>query len=317
METAPVLIHIFNRPSLVPNLIEVVRMAKPKKLFISADGAREDKLGEKELCDESRKRILELVDWPCDVQTLFQESNLGTRYALIAGITWFFDQVEEGIILEEDCLPNESFFKFCTTLLEYHRHDPRIMHITGTNQQFGKKVGDASYYYSCFPSIWGWASWRRVWKLYDPKMSLFPELDKENMLLNVFSDPVIVEDLQIALRMTYDDQNMTWDHQLGFAIAINNGLCIVPNVNLVSNVGVKKIGPQQLDSVVSNIPTVELDVNNIVHPDFYIANRAADLNQITWSYEDTTTTNKTKFKYEQYNKKSSFLNKLKSKFLEA
>ena len=311
METAPVLIHIFNRPQLVAKLMKQVREAKPAKLYISADGHRADRPEESDLCSESRKLIVDLVDWDCEVKTLFQDQNLGTRYALIAGITWFFEHEEEGIILEEDCLPNQSFFKFCSTLLEYHRRDHRIMHITGTNQQFGQKIGDASYYYSNFPSIWGWASWRRVWNLYDAKMSLFPEFEKQNMLANIFNDTVLVKEIQQNLRITYEGKNMTWDHPLGFAIAINNGLCIVPNVNLVSNVGVKKIGFDQLDSVVSNVPTVEIK-EDISHPEFYIANKAADIIQMSWSYEDTSITAKTKFKYADKFEKKSIFDKIKS-----
>ncbi len=298
---APVLIHLFNRPNMVVDLMQQIREAKPKKLYISSDWAREEKPGEADLVNEIRTLALKQVDWDCEVKTLFQDKNLGTRYAMMAGITWFFEHEEEGIILEEDCLPNQSFFRFCTELLAYHRHDPRIMHITGTNQQFGNKIGTGSYYYSNFPSIWGWASWRRVWEKYDPKMELFPEFEAEGMIENVFFDPVIIADLKQGLRLTYEDKNMTWDHHLGFAIAINNGLCIVPNVNLVGNIGVKKIGERQLESVVGNIPKVEI-TEPIIHPEFYIANKAADLNQITWSYEDTSLDEKEKYKYKVYQK---------------
>ncbi len=284
---APVLVHLFNRPNMVVNLMAQIREAKPKKLYISSDCARDDKPGEADLVNESRSLALKEVDWDCEVKTLFQNKNLGTRYAMMAGITWFFENEEEGIILEEDCLPNQSFFRFCTELLAYHRHDPRIMHITGTNQQFGNKIGTASYYYSNFPSIWGWAGWRRVWEMYDPKMELFPEFEEQNLAINIFNNLIITNEILKNLRMTYEDRNMTWDHHLGFAIAINNGLCIVPNVNLVSNIGVKKIGEKQLESVVSNVPRIEME-GEIVHPNFYIVNKAADLNQMSWSYEDTS-----------------------------
>ncbi len=284
---APVLIHLFNRPNMVVDLMQQIREAKPKKLYISSDWARDEKLGEADLVNQSRNLALQQVDWDCEVKTLFQTKNLGTRYAMMAGITWFFENEEEGIILEEDCLPNQSFFRFCTELLAYHRHDPRIMHITGTNQQFGNKIGTASYYYSNFPSIWGWASWRRVWEKYDPKMELFPEFEAENLAINIFNDPIITNEILKNLRLTYEDKNMTWDHHLGFAIAINNGLCIVPNINLVSNIGVKKIGEKQLESVVSNVPRIEME-GEIIHPNFYIVNKTADLNQMSWSYQDTS-----------------------------
>ena len=300
--SAPVLVHLFNRPNMVVNLMQQIRNAKPKKLYISSDCARVDKPGEADLVSESRASALKQVDWDCEVKTLFQDKNLGTRYAMMAGITWFFENEEEGIILEEDCLPNQSFFRFCTELLAYHRHDPRIMHISGTNQQFGNKIGAASYYYSIFPSIWGWASWRRVWEKYDPKMSLFPEFVEQKMFENLFFDRVIIDYLKHGIRLTYEDKNMTWDHQLGFAIVTNNGLCIVPNVNLVANIGVKKVGLAQLDPVVGNIPTIEI-AEPIIHPEFYITNKAADLNQISWTYDDTSLDEKEKHIYKLYNKK--------------
>jgi hypothetical protein len=298
-QTAPVLLHIFNRPQMVINLLKQIRQAQPAKLYISSDGPRPGRAGERELCMENRN-IIDQIDWDCEVKTLFHDNNLGTRYALVTAISWFFENEEEGIVLEEDCLPNQSFFRFCTNMLEHYRNDPRIMHITGVNQQFGKKIGDASYYFSNFPSIWGWAGWRRVWQLYDVKMSLFPKFESENVLSNVFSDPVVVKYGNGLLRQTYENKNMTWDHQLAFTIIINNGLCVVPNVNLVSNIGVKKVGKDQLDSIVGNIPTVEIE-QEITHPAFFIPDKKADLNQMTWTYEDTTTSKKV-----FYNKKPRF-----------
>ena len=301
---APVLLHLFNRPNMVVDLMEQIRGAKPNKIYISSDCARVDKPGEEDLVNESRTLALKQVDWDCEVKTLFQNKNLGTRYAMTEAITWFFDNEEEGIILEEDCLPNQSFFSFCTELLAYHRNDSRIMHITGSNQQFGNKIGTASYYYSVFPSIWGWASWRRVWEKYDSKMLLLPEFEEQKMFENVFFEPVIINYLKHGIRLTYEDKNMTWDHQLAFTIVTNNGLCIVPNVNLVANIGVKKVGVEQLEPVVGNIPTIEM-VDTIIHPQFYISNKAADLNQITWTYDDTSLEEKEKHIYKIFKNKNN------------
>jgi hypothetical protein len=289
-KSAPVLMHIFNRPKMVADLLKRVRLARPEKLYISSDGPRPAHPQDDELVYENRK-IVEQVDWDCEVKTLFQEKNLGTRYALVAAIDWFFSNETEGIILEEDCLPNQSFFRFCTELLGFYRDDRRVMHIAGINQQFGKKIGKASYYFSSFPPIWGWASWRRVWRLYDVKMELLPEFIKQNAAQNIYNDPFIADHINKFLLQTYENRNMTWDHQLGFAIAINNGLCIVPNVNLVSNIGVKKIGNKQLDSVVANIPTVEIE-GELIHPQFFIPDKKADINHMTWTYEDTSTEKK-------------------------
>ncbi len=309
---APVLIITFNRPNFTKRLIEKIREVKPLRLYVSSDAPRENNTDDIELVNRSRQFATE-IDWDCEVKTLFQDKNLGTRFGPMTAITWFFEQEEEGIILEDDCIPNKSFFSFCTNLLKKYRNDPRIMHITGTNQQFGKKIGSASYYFSAFPSVWGWASWKRVWNLYDGKMTLFPEFEKEDLFNSLFNDPVVIEDLKQAFRQTYEDKNWAWDHQLGFAIAINNGLCIVPNVNLISNVGIKKNGVQQVDSVLANTQTFEIE-ETLSHPDFFIANKAADINQITWSYEDTTTDEKIKFKYKKFQKKTLF-EKMKSRLL--
>lgn len=278
---------------MVLKLMEQIRTARPKKLYISSDAARQNHSGEKELIVENRK-IVNHVDWDCEVFTLFQEKNLGTRYAMYEAITWFFQNEPEGIILEEDCLPNQSFFNFCSYLLEYYRNDPRIMHIAGSNQQFGNKIGSADYYFSAFPAIWGWAGWRRVWEQYDLQMKIFPKMKKQGALGHVFHNKVVENSVYDALELTYNNVNMTWDHQLGLTIIKNNGLCIVPNVNLVSNVGVKKVGPKEEESVVSNIATEEMN-GEIKHPAFFIPNRKADINHISWSYEDTTTENKVLF----------------------
>jgi hypothetical protein len=313
-KTAPVLLHIFNRPEMVFNLMKEIRIAKPQKLYISSDAGRPDHPEDFRLVEENRK-IIRHIDWDCELKTLFQETNLGTRYAMYAAINWFFRHEPEGIVLEEDCLPNQSFFRFCSSLLAYYRNDPRIMHIAGTNQQFGKRIGNASYYFSAFPSIWGWAGWRRVWDLYDIEMKLFPEFEQQQILKNIFNDPVVVNQVYNNLRLTYENKNLTWDHQLGLTIVANNGLCVVPNVNLVSNIGVKKVGKKQLESVVSKIPTVEME-DTITHPPFFIPNRQADLNHITWTYEDTSTDKKTMYEKKQnISHFSTLLHAFKRKFL--
>jgi len=291
--TVPILITTFNRPDSLEILMQQIAILKPSKLYISSDAARDDQNGEKELVERCRA-LATSVHWPCELKTLFRDKNLGMKTSMHQGISWFFENEPEGIILEDDCIPNQSFFRYCRDLLAFYRDDPRVMHIAGTNQQFGKKIGDASYYFSAFPPIWGWASWRRVWNLYDIEMKLFPEMEQQQVLKHIFPDPTVVKALYCALRLTYEHKNLTWDHQLGVTIVANNGLCIVPNVNLVRNLGVKKVGPRQLESVVSNIPTVEIKFP-IVHPEFFIPNRAADVNHISWSYEDTTTDKKVMF----------------------
>jgi hypothetical protein len=152
----PILFMIFNRPDTTRVVFEEIRKIKPTLLYISGDGPREDRQGEKELVDEARK-IATAIDWPCEVKTLFQEKNLGCKYAPSQAITWFFNQVEEGIIIEDDCVPHPDFWRFCEELLAKYRTDERVMMITGDNFQNGNShfKPQESYYFSGIPSIWG------------------------------------------------------------------------------------------------------------------------------------------------------------------
>jgi hypothetical protein len=171
---APILFLVFNRPETTARVFEAIRNAKPSRLYIAADGPRDFIYNEYAVCAKTRE-IASRVDWDCDVETLFRAENLGCKAAVSSAISWFFSHEEEGIILEDDCLPCESFFYFTTILLEKYRHDERIAHIAGSNFQDGKKVGDGSYYFSDLYNIWGWATWKRVWKDYDAELRLLDE----------------------------------------------------------------------------------------------------------------------------------------------
>ncbi len=231
-----VLFLIFSRPDTTARVFEAIRAAKPKRLFVAADGPRPDRPGEADACEQARA-IVKKVDWECDLNTLFRDKNLGCRAAVSSAISWFFDHVEEGIILEDDCLPDESFFPYCRKLLERYRHDGRVMHITGHNSQFGRTVGTGSYYFSQVCHIWGWASWRRVWKQYDPDMKDFPEFLAQKGFDNVYQYRDMRKYYSVMFERVYQNKLNTWDHQLSYAIVKNNGLCIIPNVNLVENIG--------------------------------------------------------------------------------
>ena len=160
----PILFLVFNRPDTTSKVFQRIREIQPLKLFIAADGPRPEKEGEKEKCETVKRSVLENIDWPCEVKTLFRNNNLGCGKAVSNAITWFFQNVEEGIILEDDILPDKSFFNFCKDLLEKYRYDERIKVIGGSN--IHKKAGiKDSYYFSSICRIWGWASWRRVWTM--------------------------------------------------------------------------------------------------------------------------------------------------------
>ncbi|MBN2106044.1 MAG: glycosyltransferase family 2 protein [Deltaproteobacteria bacterium] len=236
MNSPPVLFLIFNRPELTHRVFACIRAARPAQLFVAADGPRNDRPHEAEICEQTRK-IIEAVDWDCDIATLFREKNLGCKKAVSTAIDWFFEHVEEGIILEDDCLPNPSFFQYCQELLEHYRKDSRVMQICGLNVlQEWRRCG-YSYYFSSYGPIWGWASWQRAWHYYDVDMKLWPEIKQEKLYedfcqnqdeatyrLNLYND-------------VYSGKIDTWDYQWGFAKMINNGLSVIPSVNLISNIG--------------------------------------------------------------------------------
>ena len=276
MLNTPVLFLVFNRPDTTKQVFEAIRKAQPKQLFVAADGPRSDKPGEKEKTEEVR-RIATAVDWDCDLKTLFRDENLGCGRGPATAITWFFENVEKGIILEDDCLPNESFFKFCEELLEYYKDDERIMHISGNNFQFGKKIGKASYYFSKYSHNWGWATWSRAWKHYQFK--LFDLDEVWTSLAKIYSLEEKEKDYWWKIfDELRDGKNDVWDGQWQFSIWKNSGLSILPNNNLITNIGFTKDATHtiQEDSILSNISTKE--ILKIDHPVHIQINKKADLN---------------------------------------
>lgn len=273
--TSAVLFVVFNRPDTTERVFAQIKAARPPRLYIAADGPRMDRPEEAGLCQQARN-VAKQIDWDCEVRTLFREKNLGCKEAVSSAITWFFDNEEEGIILEDDCLPGESFFMFCDTLLEKHRFDTRVRHIAGGNFQYGKKWGDASYYFSNISHIWGWASWRRVWKDYDKELSKYDVDEVKDKLALVFADPLIVESWYDIFKELKAGKIDTWDYQLGFTNYFNNGLCIIPNSNLVTNIGfgANATHTTDIDSRSANIPIVE--IGEITHPLYFLPEKLAD-----------------------------------------
>lgn len=226
----PVLFLIFNRPELTQRVFACIREARPAQLFVAADGPRLDHPGERQLCAEVRK-VVGQVDWPCELLTLFRDENLGCRRAVDTAIDWFFAQVPEGIILEDDCLPTLSFFNFCQTLLEYYRFDERIMHISGDNFQFGKSRTPYSYYFSKYAHCWGWASWRRAWKYYDKDMKTWPELKELKILDTIYDDSHEQRYWTDIFDRTHEGNIDTWAYQWIFTCWIQSGLSILLLLN--------------------------------------------------------------------------------------
>ena len=270
----PVLFLIFNRPDTTNRVFDELRKAQPAKLYVAADGARKDKNGEAQLCTNTRE-ILNKVDWKCDVKTLFRSENLGCKIAVSSAIDWFFENEEQGIILEDDCLPNPSFFRFCTTLLDHFKHDEKVMHIGGTNFQNGKQRGDGTYYFSKYNHIWGWATWKRAWKQYDVAMKQFPDFVKNKKTETIFDTQKEIKYWNKIFQSVYDGKVNTWDYQWTFAIWNQNALAVVPNKNLVSNIGFSDEATHTSShSPLANLPSEE--IAEITHPGFILQNKEAD-----------------------------------------
>lgn len=232
----PVLFLIFNRLDTLKRVFNEIRKAKPRKLFIAADGPRKDIHGEKEKCEEARK-ITESIDWKCDVKRLYRNKNLGCRKAVSSAIDWFFESVDEGIILEDDCLPDPTFFRFCEEMLYKYRDGEKVMHIGGNNFQKPENQSNNSYYFSKYSHIWGWATWRRAWKKYDVDMKDWLDVKKSKIINTYFNSYTEKIYWQTIFDVTYKNKIDTWDYQWLYTVWKKEGLCINPGVNLVENIG--------------------------------------------------------------------------------
>lgn len=235
----PIAFLVFNRPETTRLVFEQIRRARPQQLLVVADGPRADHPGEKARCEEVR-RIVQTIDWPCDLQLRFREENLGCRRSVAEGLDWLFSKVEQAIILEDDCLPDASFFPFCEELLSRYASDEGVGLISGDNFQNGKNVSPASYYFSRHCHIWGWATWRRAWQKMDLSMSTWPQLRKTNWLeATRGTGPA-----KHFWKLWFDDAYLgeagalrTWDVAWTYACWSHEMRCIIPELNLVANIG--------------------------------------------------------------------------------
>jgi len=274
MFDTPVLLLIFNRPDTTRQVFEAIRRAQPRQLFVAADGPRVHRAADADPCRQARE-VVAGVDWNCEVNTLFRDANLGCGKAVSEAINWFFTQVEEGIILEDDTVPDQSFFPYCAQLLDRYREHSQVMHISGTNFQFGRKRGPASYYFSNYFHVWGWATWRRAWRRYDFEMAGWEALLAEDGLKKT----VATESEYTYWRQVFTNVKKglvdTWDYQWLFSIWASGGLCVTPNVNLVSNIGA---GDQATHTTADNglfgLPTGS--ITPLVHPARVQPHRQAD-----------------------------------------
>ena len=274
MTDTAVLLLVFNRPETTRQVFEAIRVAKPTRLFVAADGPRAHKEGEKELCEQVRT-IVTKVDWDCDLKVLFRDHNLGCGKGVSGAIDWFFEQVEEGIILEDDCVPHPDFFSFCTELLQRYRTNETI-HVIGGNNFFKDSYLNNSYYFSAYGHIWGWATWKRAWKNYDFSLKSFNDDTFEKCLRSYFSRPEEISFWKSQyLKMKYDGID-TWDYQWTFSQWYHQAINITPGVNLVKNIGFGNDATHTtaINERLSNLETHGLKITR--HPDEIRINAVAD-----------------------------------------
>ncbi|HEX8136043.1 MAG TPA: hypothetical protein VF544_00490 [Pyrinomonadaceae bacterium] len=274
MET-PIALIIFNRPDTIRRVFGEIARARPKKLFVIADGPRAGHPADAEKCAATRAIINE-VDWPCEVVTDYSEVNLGCKLRPATGISRVFEQVEEAIILEDDCLPHQTFFRYCAELLERYRHDERVMMISGDNFQDGLRRTTYSYYFSRYVHCWGWASWRRAWRHFDIEIKLWPVLRETSWLLDVLGD----EEAALYWRAIFDAVfegriSKAWDYQWLFACWAQNGLAVTPEVNQVSNIGFGDDATHVASHRMINLPVAGMEFP-LRHPPFMVRQREAD-----------------------------------------
>ncbi len=262
----PVVFILFNRPDATRRVFEAIRQARPPRLFVIADGPRPDRPEDARLCAETRA-VVSNVDWPCETHANFSDTNLGCRRRIVSGLDWVFANTEEAIILEDDCLPHPTFFPFCEELLARYRHAEKILLVSGDNFQPAQPSVSESYYFSRIFHIWGWATWRRAWRLHDPGMQAWPALRFSGWLETVLADPKGAGGWTRRLDDSFRRRINTWDYAWTFTCWRNNGLCILPAVNLVSNIGFGSGATHTMQATpYANLPVRPMEFP-LCHPD--------------------------------------------------
>jgi hypothetical protein len=266
----------FNRPDTTRRVLDALRIARPAEVYFAVDGPRAGKVQDTTGVSAVRDLVSSL-DWGCKVRTLFRESNLGCKLAVSQAISWFFSHVEAGIVLEDDCIAHPSFFPFAAALLERYRDDERVMMVSGDNFQEGRKRADYSYYFSRYTHIWGWATWRRAWQMYDHSMAAWPELRDGGWLMDVLGDREAAEYWGRIFEDTWSERNTSWAYRWMFAAWAQSGLTVLPNVNLVTNIGFGEDAThtQRHDASMSELGAWEMAFP-LRHPPYVVRDAQAD-----------------------------------------
>jgi hypothetical protein len=275
MET-PVAFIIFNRARTTERVFEQIALARPRTLLVIADGPRVGRAGEAEKCAATRA-IVERVDWDCRVLKNYSDENLGVGIRPASGLRWVFEQVEEAIILEDDCVPHPTFFRYCEELLERYRDDQRVMHISGDNWGFTPDPRPFSYFFSRYCYSCGWATWRRAFRLYDPEIRLWPTLRDTSWMMDLLGDPEAVEFWTDKFDRVHRTgiANNGWDWPWLFACWTHHALSILPRVNLIHNIGFGEEATHTKQANGRAVPGVEMTFP-LEHPPLMARDVAAD-----------------------------------------
>ena len=269
----PVVLLTFNRPQKTYRVFEKICQIKPSILFVSSDGPRSGSPKDLSKCNAVRE-IFEEITWDCELITNYSQSNLGSYQKNSSSLSWVFNTVDEAIILEDDCLPDISFFYFCQELLERYRNDSRIMLISGNNFQFNHNYGEDSYFFSRYIHTWGWAAWKRTWRAVDLEMKHWPAFRDQNGLDSLLLDRRSI----LYWKKLFDDmysgrRNHSWDYKLQLAVFMQGAFAITPGVNLVRNIGfdMEAVHHKNANNIFSNIPERSIELP-LCHPDFVVPN---------------------------------------------
>jgi len=275
----PILFCIFNRPELTARVFETIRASKPKTLFVASDGPRSLVPADVAKVEEARA-IIDKVDWDCKVETRFLPRNVGCKLAMTSAINWAFTYSEQLIILEDDCLPDPTFFGYCETLLDRYQDNEQVMMISGNNFQTSRR-SDASYYFSRWPHIWGWATWKRAWQHFDLNIASWPHSKRVGYLRSIFSDADEYAHWSKTLDLQHAGEIDTWDFPWAYAVWSHNGMSILPERNLVTNIGFGPGATHTTDagSRLAGIPT--RSISKLLHPIKIEINEEAD--RYTWN----------------------------------
>lgn len=280
-EHPPILILIFNRPDKTELLIKHLSVVKPQKLYIAADGPRTK--AEHKLTEKTRKVIEDHINWDCQIQKLYRSENLGLRIAVSSAIDWFFESEQAGVILEDDCLPDPSFFQFCSELLAKYEDNKRIMHISALNS-FPNQSNPNGYYFSIYPKSWGWATWKRAWVKYDDSIEKYQVATKSDKWKQMFQTSLGMTFWKLIIeKMSFKNSKMrstSWAYFWTLSIRYHDGLCINPYVNTIKNIGFDLDATNTSESgnfsdYMRNMPVESIQFP-LIHPTNFQSNKEDD-----------------------------------------